>query len=60
MGSVQEGQISAPRGEHLAPVGDEPWVLADRRAAGAAELDVRFAAVAVVGSEFESHEASVG
>jgi hypothetical protein len=38
-------------GEHLNPVRDQPSVLADSRAAGAAELDVGLAAIAGVWSK---------
>jgi hypothetical protein len=40
--------------EHLHPVADQATILADGGAAGAAELDVRLAAIAWVWSEFES------
>ena len=40
-------------GEHLDAVPDQAPVLADRRAAGAPELDVGLAAIAGVWSDFE-------
>ena len=42
-------------GQNLDPVLDQAPVLADRRAAGAAEADVGLAAIARVGSELKGH-----
>jgi hypothetical protein len=44
-----------PLSEHLEAVADEAAILADGRAARAAELDVGLAAIAWVGSNFEAH-----